>query len=186
MLRRNRTSLSAAMGAKGAMPTLAWACCSSRRASCPRKRGHGTRCTKMKGVLAAAAMAALVAIVAGCGEGEWKKPAATPEPAAEAAQPAPAPPAAPTRVKAEVGVGAKGHDYGEGIVSTPFATYFAAKERIAFNQVLEGMQLYKAMHDGHAPKTHEEFMKVIVNEARINLPTLPPASVTSMIRRTKN
>ena len=34
----------------GAMPTLAWAC-SSHGTSCPRKRGHGTRYTKMKDTL---------------------------------------------------------------------------------------------------------------------------------------
>ena len=98
------------------------------------------------------------------------------EPAAgQAAQPAPSQPAAPTRVKAEVGVGAKGHDYGEGIVATPLAAYFSAKERIAFDiQIPHAMQLYKAMHDGHGPKTHEEFMKDIIKEGGIKLPALRP------------
>jgi len=35
------------------------------------------------------------------------------------------------------------------------------------------MRLYKAMN-GHAPKTHEEFMEKIIKENRIQLPELPP------------
>ena len=66
----------------------------------------------------AAAMGAIFVIIAGCGGGDWKKPAA-PEQAAQ--------PAAPTRVKADVGVGTKGHDYGEGIVATPINTYFSQR-----------------------------------------------------------
>jgi hypothetical protein len=32
----------------GAMPTLAWACFSENFAAWPRKRGHGTRYTKVR------------------------------------------------------------------------------------------------------------------------------------------
>jgi hypothetical protein len=32
----------------GAMPTLAWACFSENIAAWPRKRGHGTRYTKVR------------------------------------------------------------------------------------------------------------------------------------------
>ena len=34
------------------------------------------------------------------------------------------------------------------------------------------MQTYKALHDG-APKTHDEFMKEIIQAAEIRLPELP-------------
>ena len=121
-------------------------------------------------------MVAMISLLAGCGGEDWKKPTAAPEPASgDAAQPAPDQPAAPTRVKAAVGVGAKGHDYGEGIVATPIAAYFSAKERIAFDiQIPQAMQVYKATHDGHGPKTHEEFMKDIIQENRVVLPALRP------------
>ena len=47
--------------------------------------------------------------------------------------------------KAEVGVGEKGRDYGQGIVATPAATLFAAKERLVFEvQIPQAMQLFKA------------------------------------------
>ena len=36
------------------------------------------------------------------------------------------------------------------------------------------MQLYKALHDNHGPKTHDEFMKDIIKEGGIQLPALRP------------
>lgn len=97
------------------------------------------------------------------------------------ARPASPPPApnptltpAPLAVKADSGVGAKGQGYGPGIITTPVATYFRAKEQIAFRiQIPDAMRLYKALN-GHAPKTHEEFMEKIIKENRIQLPELPP------------
>lgn len=77
------------------------------------------------------------------------------------------------RNKAEVGVGAKGQGYGEGLVSTPAGAYFRTKERIAFDiQIKHAMNLFKAM-ENRAPKSHEEFMEKIVRANNIALPELP-------------
>jgi hypothetical protein len=73
---------------------------------------------------------------------------------------------------AKVGDGAKGH-YSEGMILTPVATMFRAEEMIAFKiQIPQAMQYYKAEHE-HAPKTHEEFMKKIIQDNHIELPELP-------------
>ena len=36
------------------------------------------------------------------------------------------------------------------------------------------MRIYKALHDRHGPKTHEEFMKDIIQENQIVLPAVRP------------
>jgi hypothetical protein len=60
------------------------------------------------------------------------------------------------------------------MVTTPVATYFAAKEMIAFRVQIPGaMKNYKALN-GSAPKTQEEFMEKIIKEHGIQLPQLPP------------
>jgi hypothetical protein len=93
---------------------------------------------------------------------------------APASQPSPPASAPPPAVKADAGVGAKGRGYGPGIITTPVATYFRAKEQIAFRiQIPDAMRLYKATN-GSAPKTHEEFMEKIIKDNRIALPELPP------------
>jgi len=97
-------------------------------------------------------------------------------PASRPAQASPAPtggqPGA-TYQKAEVGVGARGRGYGPGLITTPVAVYFAARERIVFEiQVPQAMKLYKANND-KAPKTQEEFMQRIIKENQIKLPDLP-------------
>jgi hypothetical protein len=96
-------------------------------------------------------------------------PAATP--------PADAPPGDQLS-KAEAGVGVKGKDYGgPGIITTPIATYFSAQERIAFEaQIPNAMKIYKAGHDNNGPKTHEEYMDVIIKENGVALPELPEGS----------
>ena len=77
------------------------------------------------------------------------------------------------RRRAEVGVGEKGQDIGEGIISTPIKAYFSVKQQIAFNiQIPQAMQLYKATN-GYAPKTHEDFMSKIIQANFIRLPELP-------------
>lgn len=95
--------------------------------------------------------------------------------AAASTAPAP-PPAAPAddvvRQKAEKGVGKKGRGYGGGIITTPIAAYFSAQERIRFGQVEHALNLYNAQN-GHYPKTHEDFMKDIVQFNQIPLPELP-------------
>jgi hypothetical protein len=87
-------------------------------------------------------------------------------------QPVPQPGATPQ--KADVGAGKRGRGYGPGLVTTPVATYFAAKEMIAFRiQIPGAMKNYKALN-GSAPKTQEEFMEKIIKEGGIQLPDLPP------------
>jgi hypothetical protein len=90
-------------------------------------------------------------------------------PPAETKQPAPP----IVKGQAQVGVGKAGHYEGDGPVVTPIATYFRMKEAISFTiQIPHAMNLYKAM-EGHAPKTHEEFMEKIIKPNGIKLPELP-------------
>jgi hypothetical protein len=113
------------------------------------------------------------------------KETAAPEKAPDSATKASAP-AAPAKApaakeeskmiqkEAAVGAGAKGRGYGEGMVATPVATYFFIKERLAYDiQIPHALNLYKAT-EGHAPKTHEEFMEKIIKFNHIKLPELPP------------
>ena len=97
--------------------------------------------------------------------------------------PAPAPPEVPVAVPepaappvqkpADVGVGKRGHNMGQGIIATPVAAYFAAKEQVAFRvEVPQAMNLYKATN-GRAPQSDEEFMKEIIQANNIKLPELP-------------
>ncbi len=134
----------------------------------------------------------LLGLLAGCGNYKAAPPAAPPQPKAAAPQPAatapavetpkpavtaaPAPqkPAETVQTKAEVGVGAKGHYDGLGVVTTPVSVFFRAQERIAFEiQVPKAMQLFKAT-EGRAPKSNEEFMQRIIKENMIKLPELNP------------
>ncbi len=96
-------------------------------------------------------------------------------PAEPAAQPAPAAADGGTVEKAGVGVGRKGKDYGgPGFITTPVATFFRAEERIYFEaQIPNAMKIYKAEHNNKGPKTHEEFMDVIIKEHGVPLPELP-------------
>jgi hypothetical protein len=115
---------------------------------------------------------ATLATAIGCGD---YKPAPVPQtpPPQPVAAPAPAPAPAPQMVveKADVGVGKKGRDYGPGLVTTPVAQYFAAKEAIVFRiEVPHALQLYKATN-GKGPQTTEEFLKVL-KENQIRLPEL--------------
>jgi hypothetical protein len=89
--------------------------------------------------------------------------------------PQPTPEGGATEV-AKVGVGAKGRDYGgPGFITTPIQEYFRTGDRIAFEiQIPNAMKLYKAEHDNKGPKTHDEFMNIIVKENGVQLPELPP------------
>jgi hypothetical protein len=94
-----------------------------------------------------------------------------------AADPAAMPAAAPgATTEAQPGVGTKGQNYGgPGIVTTPVETYFRTLDRIAFEvQIPNAMKLYKAEHNDKGPKTHEEYMAVIIKENGVQLPELPP------------
>jgi len=70
------------------------------------------------------------------------------------------------------GVGAKGRDYGSGPIATPIATMFQTGQRIKFLQVAHTLNNYKGLH-GHFPKSHEEFMKEIIERNGLELPVLP-------------
>ena len=110
--------------------------------------------------------------VSGCGDSKPPpaQPAADAGPAAE--QPAPGLPKM-VRNEAQVGVGDKGHDYEPGLITTPVASYFKAKEKIAFEiQIPHAMKLHKGLY-GSAPATHDEFMEKIITLNQINLPELP-------------
>jgi len=116
-------------------------------------------------------VALLLFLMAGC-----QQPESAPSPArAESELPQPmANPAATMLEKAGVGSGEKGRGYGAGPIATPAAAYFAAQERVAFDiEIPHALELYKAT-EGHAPTTHAEFMRSIIEANRIRLPTLPP------------
>lgn len=78
------------------------------------------------------------------------------------------------RVKAEAGVGKQGQIIGnkDGFLRTPAKAFFSAKQKIAFLQVKQALQLYDAQH-GFKPKTHDEFMDKIIKFNNIKLPELP-------------
>ena len=109
------------------------------------------------------------------------QPPASVEPAAPAAVAASAEPAGAAapgtdRVKADVGVGAKGRglDQFKGPLVTPAKAYFTMREKAIFQiQIPHAMQTYEALH-GNAPKTHEQFMTEIIQAGQIKLPDLPP------------
>jgi hypothetical protein len=79
-----------------------------------------------------------------------------------------------TRVKAEVGMGARGRGYNKGLIGIAVTSLWATKERVALMMVQKNMDLYKAEHDGKGPKTHEEFMQKVIKENDVKLPDLPP------------
>lgn len=143
---------------------------------------------------ALAALIVAVPLLIGCSDYKPASPSApgTTPPVAQPAKKAPEtvrnetpPPALPdsaavtkspetVQEKAAVGAGAQGHGYGSGPVATPAATFFRAREKIAFDiQIPEAMKLFKATED-RAPRTHEEFMERIIKEQHISLPKLNP------------
>jgi hypothetical protein len=76
--------------------------------------------------------------------------------------------------KAGVGSGAKGRGLGQGIISTPVATYFAARERIFFDIQLPQFVRAFEFENERAPKSNEEYMEKIIKKNNIQLPQLPP------------
>jgi hypothetical protein len=95
-------------------------------------------------------------------------PAAEGTPAAAATEPG-------NSERATVGAGAKGRDYGgPGFVTTPIEALFRADDLIVFEtHIPKNLSLYKAEHDNKGPKTHEEFMQVIIKDGGVRLPELP-------------
>jgi hypothetical protein len=78
--------------------------------------------------------------------------------------------------KAQPGVGAQGKGYGTpdaGLITTPIAAYFSAREQITFLiQIPENMNTFKAVN-GRNPKSQEEFDREIIKAGGIKLPELP-------------
>jgi hypothetical protein len=80
------------------------------------------------------------------------------------------------RVKADVGVGAKGRslDEHEGVLVTPAKAYFSMREKAIFQiAVPQALQFFEAQH-GSGPKTHDQFMTDVIQANGIALPELPP------------
>jgi hypothetical protein len=137
-----------------------------------------------------------VLFLSGCGPAQPARPAASPPvtpPATPKVEPpktvTPAPATTPTTPvpetspvpetptttkKAEAGVGAKGHDLGSGVISTPAAALFTIRERVIFEvRIPQALQLFKAT-ENRAPKSHGEFMEEIIKASQIKLPELQP------------
>lgn len=122
---------------------------------------------------------------------------AEPRPAVNAAQLATAPQTANAKSrtveKATVGLGKKGHGYGNDIVTVPLQTRFRAEERIRLATVDYALKLFKAEHD-RLPKSDAEFKDKIIRANQIPLPELPDGdeywydakSGQLMVRHTKD
>lgn len=76
------------------------------------------------------------------------------------------------RIVAQLGVGAQGKGYGDGIITTPIAALFSAREKITFDQIKHNMDLFKGLNDRY-PNSQEEFDDQIVKESGLTLPELP-------------
>ncbi len=88
--------------------------------------------------------------------------------------------AATTRVPAQVGVGRRGRSldqFNSGVqrvIAEPARSLFAARERLVFQvSIPQALQLFQA-EKGYLPRSHEEFMREIIEYNRIPLPELPP------------
>ena len=76
------------------------------------------------------------------------------------------------REKAAVGMGEKGRGYGGDMITMPVKTMWTAREKIVLDHIRHALDLHKTS-EGHAPKTHQEFMDRIIKENHLQLPTLP-------------
>jgi len=97
----------------------------------------------------------------------------------KSAQPTTTQPTTTELVPAETGVGKSGRkldqykdDAVQNAVAAPTRALFRAKEAITFDTVQYALKLYKAEH-GEGPKTHEDFMRDIIEFNQIQLPELP-------------
>ena len=80
-------------------------------------------------------------------------------------------------VKAAKGVGQAGRslDQYSGAIVTPAKVYFAARERILFeDQIPKQVQLDKLQNNDKVPQTWDEFKARILDPCQIRLPELPP------------
>jgi len=81
------------------------------------------------------------------------------------------------RVPAAVGVGAKGRRLEDPQlvqpVVTPAIAYFRTQERVIFEiSIPKALQLYEAQ-EGRKPRSHEEFVRQVLEPNAIRLPELP-------------
>jgi hypothetical protein len=104
------------------------------------------------------------------------EPLAMPDTTPEAPGPSETTSSDAERIKADVGVGAKGRGLDKfqgGVLVTPAKAYFTLRERAIFQvQIPQAMQMYQALH-GSAPQSHDQFMKEIIQANQIRLPELP-------------
>lgn len=112
----------------------------------------------------------------GCGvQAPVSQPPTVQTPPVVAPPPIVAPPPVTERIVAETGVGAKGRDYGGGVITEPVRQYFRVPQMAVFDiQIPHAMNLYKALHDNKGPASHDEFMKEIIEANQLKLPNLPP------------
>jgi hypothetical protein len=109
----------------------------------------------------------LTAIVAGCQSSDDTT---------QQTEASPPPPVMPAQ-RAEAGVGKQGekllgHNQAQRIISGPASELFQLRQRAVFDiQIPQAMSLYKATN-GRAPRSHEEFMKQIIEPNGIVLPEL--------------
>lgn len=75
-------------------------------------------------------------------------------------------------VKAEVGLGEKGHYEAKNVLTVALSARFRTEERILLGQIDQAIQMFRAVH-GRVPKDHEEFIKKVVAENGYRLPELP-------------
>jgi hypothetical protein len=83
------------------------------------------------------------------------------------------------RVPAQVGVGKRGRSLDQfqsgvqRVIAEPAKSLFATRERTVFNILIpHALQLFQAEH-GYLPRSHEEFMREIIEANQIALPELP-------------
>jgi hypothetical protein len=127
----------------------------------------------------------LVCLAIGCGEAAQPGgPAPAASSTAGSAPPAtmpPAivpPPAAPVQEKASEDLTKKGiaaKDIGKGVLATPTSTFLRIQDKAVFLSLESAMNLYKGEH-GELPKTHDAFMRDIIQANNIKLPELPDDS----------
>jgi len=77
------------------------------------------------------------------------------------------------RSLAQAGVGKKGQGYGGGIITEPIRARFRIEQKVIFDYIKHDMDLFKGLNN-RAPKSHEEFMKEIIEANGRELPELPP------------
>ncbi len=76
------------------------------------------------------------------------------------------------REVAEPGVGVRGATLEHNIIQGPAKAYFQVRERTAFLQVEQALNLFRGL-EGRLPQSHEEFMEKVIQANGIQLPELP-------------